>query len=150
MPKDKEIWDKQHKFLQGRKCIYSHLSSTCREAAPWSLLQQHQKLAEYKKYKQVSSEFPLSYNFNTTTTDWHQEETPRPVAGSQMKSESSQQSIKVIYSLLWIHLCHLKLCSLFTYPAALTVWAGFAFISLGFKVIVFLSHLSNYVTSRES
>lgn len=71
-----------------------------------------------------------------------------------MKSGTYQQSINVIYLLLWIHLCHLKMCQSlcchFAFPAALNVWAGSAFLWLGFEVIVLLSHLSNYVTSRES
>lgn len=47
-------------------------------------------------------------------------------------------------------MCESLCFSCFAFLAALNVGAGSAFIWLGFEVIVFLSHLSNYVTSRES
>lgn len=99
-----------------------------------------------------NKQFPPSLVINNRL--WRQEDNPGPVAGDQMKSGTYQQSINVIYLLLWIHLCHLKMCQSlcchFAFPAALNVWAGSAFLWLGFEVIVLLSHLSNYVTSRES
>lgn len=89
--------------------------------------------------------------------NWHrcQRDNLGLVAGSQVKSGNYQQSIKVVYLLLWVLWYHLKmyesLCfSCFSFPAALNLGAGSAFIWFGFEVIVFLSHLSNYVTSRES
>lgn len=99
-----------------------------------------------------NKQFPPSLVMNNWP--WRHEDNPGPVAGDQMKSGNYQRSINVIYLLLWIHLYHLKMCQSlcchFAFPEALNVGAGSAFLWLGFEVIMFLSHLSNHVTSRES
>lgn len=99
------------------------------------------------KYKHVSVEYPLFHHFNTTDSVIKKKPPGKWQAAIWSPDPCSNQQSKVICSLLWIHYVTLSCansCSRFTCPQALTVWAGFACISLDFVAIISIPHLSNY------